>query len=128
MDRTMTRAAALALVVFFGRPAANLGADPGADSKGEKRAALRQALDKAVPTELKPIEVQAENPSLTQVVFWSKGGIYVFDAKTAEVSRRSYMKAVIHVDRITFKESAKGICLWELWIGEEVTLRFPADK
>ena len=45
---------------------------------GKKRAALWQALLKALPEKYKEIDVYAENPSLSQVLFRSQGTTLTF--------------------------------------------------
>ncbi|WP_052557118.1 hypothetical protein [Gemmata sp. SH-PL17] len=97
------------------------------DEREQKQTALYASLDKVLPADIRPIQAHAANPSLTNVVFWSKDGIQVFDLETGEISHRSYMKAIAHVDHITYEDEGE-IFWWCLWNGGTVTLRFPGTR
>lgn len=80
----------------------------------KKRAALWEALEKALPKEHERIDVYAENASLTAVVFRSKGITLRFSLKAGKVEEVQHMKVLGHINRITF-EGVKGGGAWVLW-------------
>jgi hypothetical protein len=84
------------------------------DEADKKRAALWQALEKALPKEYQQIEAYAENTSLTAVLFRSKGTTLEFSLKTGKVKEMQHMKLVGAVNCITYQES-KNSCTWTLW-------------
>jgi hypothetical protein len=89
------------------------GSEEG-DAVDKKREALWQALEKALPEKYREIDVHAENPSLTQVLFRSQGMTLTFSLKTGKVEEVPHMKALAKINRITFEESQGGgdFALW----------------
>src|SRR5262245_7908891 len=86
------------------------------DLVGKKRAALWQALEKALPEKYKEIDAYAENSSLTVVLFHSPGSTQAlrFSQKTGKVEEVGHMKALGRINRITFEEGKDGGD-WVLW-------------
>src|SRR5262249_58680121 len=76
------------------------------DMVGKKRAALWQALEKALPEKYKEIDAYAENPSLTVVLFHSPASTQAlrFSLKTGKVEEVDHMKGLGRINRITFEE------------------------
>jgi hypothetical protein len=86
-------------------------ADPDkAEEVAKKRQALWQALGKALPEKYKTIDVYAEDPSLTEVLFRSQGVTLRFSLRTGKVREVPHMKAVSKVNCITFEGGA--FVLW----------------
>jgi hypothetical protein len=123
----------LVLACLFVAACATLGvsaraADPDKeDEAGKKRAALWQALEKALPKEYQRIEVYAENPSLTAVLFRSKDVTLQFSLKAASVEEVKHMKALPQINRITFEEGDSG-GQWVLWYNGRRELTIGAEK
>jgi hypothetical protein len=97
------------------------------NEEGKKRAALWQALLKALPKKYKEIDVYAENPSLSQVLFRSQGTTLTFSLKTGKVEPVLHMKAIPKVNRITFEQNKNG-GWFVLWYYGQRELEFSADE
>jgi hypothetical protein len=84
------------------------------DVVGKKRAALWQALEKALPEKYKEIDAYAENPSLSAVLFRSRGTTLTFTLKTGKVEEVPHGKVLGKINRITFEERKGGgdFALW----------------
>jgi hypothetical protein len=94
---------------------------------GEKRAALWQALKKALPEKYKEIEAYAENPSLSVVLFRSRGATLLFSLKTGKVEEVPHRKALGKINRITFEEG-KGGGNFALWYNGQRELTIAAER
>ncbi len=75
---------------------------------------LWQALAKALPKKDQEIDVYAENPSLTVVVFRSQGAILMFSLRTGKVEEVPNVKTPARINRITF-EKGEGRGEFVLW-------------
>src|SRR5262249_56663669 len=86
------------------------------DVVSKARAALWQALEKALPEKYKKVAVYAENPSLTVVLFHSPGSTQAlrFSLKTGKVEKVGHRKVLGLINRITFEEGKAGGD-WVLW-------------
>jgi hypothetical protein len=106
------------LVVAAACVAPGQGADAAdgekGDEAGKRRAALWEALEKALPEKYKKIDAYAENPSLTVVLFRSQRMTLQFSLKTGKVEEVPHMKALGQINRITFEEREGGgdFVLW----------------
>jgi len=109
-----------------GRVACAADSEKG-DEEGKKRAALWQALLKALPEKYKEIDVYAENPSLSQVLFRSQGTTLTFSLKTGKVEPVLHMKLLRKVNRITFEQNKHG-GWFVLWYYGEKELEISADE
>ena len=92
----------------------------------KKRAALWQALLKALPEKYKEIDVYAENAALSQVLFRSQGVTLTFSLKTGKVEPVLHMKALPKVNRITFEQNKTG-GYFALWYYGQRELTVSAD-
>ena len=103
-------------------------ADPEkGDEAGKKRAALWEALEKALPKEYAQIDVYAENPSLTAVLFRSGSATLQFALKSGKVEVVHHMKVLGRINRITFYENKSGGA-WILWLNGRHELSISGDK
>jgi len=103
-------------------------ADPEkVDEAGKKRAALWEALEKALPKEYAQIDVYAENPSLTAVLFRSGSATLQFALKSGKVEVVHHMKVLGRINRITFYENKSGGA-WILWLNGRHELSISGDK
>jgi hypothetical protein len=84
------------------------------DVVGRKRAALWQALAKALPEKYKEIDAYAENRSLSVVLFRSQRTTLTFSLKTGKVEEVPHGKTLGKINRITFEERKGGgdFALW----------------
>jgi hypothetical protein len=98
------------------------------DEAGKKRTALWQALEKALPKEYQRIDVYAEDPSLTAVLFRSKDTTLAFSLKTGKVEEVKHMKALAQINRITFEETKGGGGEWVLWYNGRRELTIGGEK
>lgn len=99
------------------------------DEESKKRAALWQALHKALPEKYKKISVYAENPSLSEVVLRSQGTTLLFSLKTGKVEEVLHGKALVTINRITFGESKLGGGgYFALWYNGRRELTISAEK
>lgn len=133
MVLTMTKlASALILAGLFvaGSFATSRAADEtdGAKVKDEARGreVLWKALLKALPEKYREIDVYAENPSLTQVVFRSQGTTLTFSLATGKVEPVLHMKVLLKVNRITFEKNKIG-GWFVLWYYGQRELEIGAD-
>ena len=103
-------------------------ADPvNVDDTDKKRVALWEALEKALPKEYAQIDVCAENPSLTAIVFRSEGVTLQFTLKSGKVEVVHHMKSLGRINRITFRENESGGA-WILWLNGRHELSISGDK
>jgi hypothetical protein len=92
-----------------------------------RRAALWQALEKALPEKYKVIDAYAEIPSLSAVLFRSRGTTLTFSLKTGKVEEVAHGKALGKINRITFEER-KGAGDFALWYNGRRELTIAADR
>jgi hypothetical protein len=93
----------------------------------KKRAALWQALGKALPKEYREIDVYAENSSLSQILFRSRGTTLTFSLQTGKVEPVLHMKALPRINRITFEQNKSG-GYFALWANGQRELTISAEK
>jgi hypothetical protein len=84
------------------------------DEFANQRAALWRALEESLPAEYNPIDVYAENHSLTAVLFRSKNVTLEFSLDTGKVDVIMHMKELDRINRITY-ENASSDGIWVLW-------------
>ncbi|MFO0880409.1 MAG: hypothetical protein U0840_23940 [Gemmataceae bacterium] len=118
------------LLIFIGQ-GVGWGASPAKgdkrDDQATKRAALWQALLKALPEKYREIDVYAENPSLTQVLFRSKGTTCLFSLRTGKVEPVLHMKLLPRINRITYEQN-KVASFYALWYYGTMELSISADE
>jgi hypothetical protein len=85
---------------------------PMADKKREE---LWKALTKALPTKYNEIDAYAENPSLTEVLFYSQGAVLKFSLEGAKLEEIQMMKRLGRINSITFEKRDNG-GNWILWL------------
>lgn len=87
-----------------------------ASNDDERRAALWQALEKALPKESQRIEAYAENPSMTAVLLRteSKTLRFYLDAGQGKVEEIQHMKVIGMINRITYEKQKDGAS-WVMW-------------
>jgi hypothetical protein len=84
------------------------------DVVGKERAVLWQALEKALPEKYREIDAYAENPSLSTILFRSRGTTLTFSLETGKVEEVRHGKALGKINRITFEKTEAGgdFALW----------------
>jgi hypothetical protein len=97
-------------------------ATEAAKKRSAQREALWEALEKALPEEYKSIDVYAENPSLSVVLFRSKRTTLRFSLRDGKVEEVGHMKALNRINCITYDERQRGFVMWlngkaELFVG-----------
>jgi hypothetical protein len=100
------------VVVFVAFVGYSSGEEPSATSA--KRIALWDALNKVIPMEYQEIDVYAEDPGLTRILFRSKRGTFLFSLETNRVEHLRHQKLVPKVNRITYERGAGG-SVFRLW-------------
>ena len=97
------------------------------DEADKKRAEIWEALEKELPKDYQQIDAYAENPSLTVVLFRSKGVTLRFSLKTGKVEEIKHMKKLAWINRITFEQD-KGKEVWVLWHNGQRELTIGAEE
>lgn len=118
----------LIIVATSGVPHYHARAGEGRDEAGAKRAALWQALEKALPKQYQAIDAYAENPSLTLVLFRSGDTTLRFSVQTGKVEPVPHMKRLDRINRITFVERGGTIGDFVLWHNGRIELKVAAEK
>jgi len=97
-------------------------------SGGGQRERLWEALFRVCPKEYRDIEVYAENPSLTQVCFWSNGRTLLFNRDQNSVTFVDPAYPIEkEINRITFEPGADGsFGMFVLWHNAEPQLSIGA--
>ena len=100
------------------------------DEKGTRKAKADSTLagaGESLARKYKEIDVYAENPSLSQVLFRSQGTTLTFSLKTGQVEPVLHMKVLPKINRITFEQNKNG-GWFVLWYYGQRELEINADE
>ena len=81
----------------------------------DKPSPLWLALLKAIPEQYRTIDIYAENPSRTLVLFQSRGETLIFNGTTGMVQVIAHQRALGRINQITFEvrpPAQSGFILW----------------